>query len=145
MVLEGYLDLAPLILRVVVGITFVVHGYPKLFGESMGGPKGVAGFFGQLGIPFPLFFAYVVGVTEFFGGISLILGFLTRIIALLLAMIMVVAISKVKFKTGFISKPLEGGMVGGYELDLVILGAALSLVFLGGGSLSLDSILGLGI
>ncbi len=56
---------AALLLRIVLGIIFIAHGYPKLFKKELG-PKGVSGFFKSLGIPAPLFFAYVVGIVEFF-------------------------------------------------------------------------------
>lgn len=132
-------SLSALLLRLALGFILVPHGYQKLFKDP--GPKGVAGFFQNLGVPAPLFFAYVVDCVEFFGGIFLILGLQTRIVALLVAVNMIVAIVKVKYKTGLISKVTEGGWVGGYELDLALLTMAAVLIVFGAGKFSVDFIL----
>ncbi|MBI1805994.1 MAG: DoxX family protein [Ignavibacteria bacterium] len=129
-------SLSALLLRLALGYIFIPHGYQKLFKEP--GPKGVAGFFKNIGVPAPLFFAYVVGSVEFFGGILLILGLLTRVAALLIVINMFIAIVKVKYKTGLISKVMEGGWVGGYELDLALVTMALVLVVFGSGKFSID-------
>lgn len=131
---------AALVLRVVVGIIFIAHGYPKLFKKEFG-PKGFSMFLRNLNIPQPTFFAYVVGISEFFGGILLIAGLLTRLAAFLIMCIMVVAMWKVKFKTGLLAKSMEGGWVGGYELDLALWAIATALVVSGGGVFSLDQLL----
>lgn len=127
---------ATLLLRLVLGIIFVVHGYAKLFKDP--GPKGTSSFLQSLKIPAPLFFAYVVGVVEFFGGVLVILGLLTRLAALLIAINMVVATWKVKFKTGLVTKVMEGGWSGGYELDLALFAIAVVLALLGGGRFAID-------
>ncbi len=124
----GFLDygfFAPLLLRLIVGLIFVAHGYPKLFG----GFSQTAGFFESVGIKPAKFWVFVVGVVEFFGGIALIVGFATQLAALLIAIDMLVAIWKVKAKQGF---------VGGYEFDLTLLVAALSLVLTGAGAYAID-------
>ncbi|MBI5787026.1 MAG: DoxX family protein [Candidatus Niyogibacteria bacterium] len=123
--LLDYSNFAPLLLRVVLGLVFVVHGYPKLFG----GFSQTVGFFESVGIKPGKFWAFVVGAVEFFGGIALILGFATQLAALLIAINMVVAMAKVKFKMGF---------VNGYEFDLVLLAMALSLMLTGAGAFALD-------
>ena len=133
-------SLAALLLRVVLGIVFIAHGHPKLFKKEFG-PKGFGGFLKNLKIPFPLFFSYAVGISEFFGGVLLIVGLWTRIPALLIAIIMIVAIWKVKFRTGLLAKAMEGGWVGGYELDLALFAIAVALLVSGGGAFSLDHLL----
>ena len=124
--LLNYSFFAPLILRVILGLVFVVHGYPKLFGGKFG---ETAGFFESVGIRPAKFWAFIVGVVEFFGGIALILGFATQLVALLLAINMLVAIWKVKFR---------GGFANGYEFDLVLLIIALSLMLTGAGAYAID-------
>jgi putative oxidoreductase len=131
---------AALVLRVVVGYIFMHHGYPKLFKIDFG-PRGFAGVLKTLNIPFPLFFSYLAGMAEFFGGALLILGLLTRLGALLIAIVMVVAMWKVKFRTGLLTRVLESGRAGGYELDLALFATAVALFVSGGGSFSIDSLL----
>mgnify|MGYP001619385002 CR=1 FL=1 len=121
-------SLAPLVLRVGVGLVFVIHGYQKLFG----GLEGTSGFFSSLGIPAAGLFALIVGVVEFFGGIALLLGLLTQVAGVLLFIVMLIAFLLVHGKNGFMVTN------GGYEFVLVLGLAALSLAFSGAGSLSLD-------
>ena len=71
--LFAFSELAPFILRLVLGIIFIVHGYPKLF-KAFG---QTAGFFESVGIKPAKFWVVVVGISEFFGGIALLVGFLT--------------------------------------------------------------------
>lgn len=120
------------ILRVVVGIVFLVHGGQKLFLLGFG---GVAEFFGQLGIPLPLFFAVVVTLVEFVGGAALILGLFTRLVAIPLAIDMLVATLLVHLPNGF------SVANGGYEFTLVLLAASVALVLAGPGEAALDKIL----
>lgn len=115
------------VLRVVVGIVFLMHGYQKLFKFGF---HGVAGMFGHIGIPLPAFFAVVVTLVEFVGGILLIVGLATRIAAGLIAIDMLVAILAVHLKNGFFN-PM------GFEFPLTLLAAAICLMLAGGGSLSL--------
>ena len=123
--LLDYSNFGPLILRLVLGLVFVGHGYPKLFG----GFSQTVGFFESVGIKPGKFWVFVVGAVEFFGGIALVLGFATQLAALLIAINMVVAMAKVKFKIGF---------VNGYEFDLILLAAALSLTLTGAGAYAID-------
>lgn len=116
---------APLVLRLVLGVIFLVHGYPKMF---KGQVKGTGQFFDSVGIKPGLFWAWVVTVVEVVGGVFLIAGFLVQLVAALLAIQMLVAII-VKRKQG---------LVGGYELDLVLLGMSLALLLLGPGAFSID-------
>src|SRR3954452_892823 len=68
------------VLRIVVGIVFLVHGGQKLFLMGFG---GVASFLGSLGVPAPGVFAVIVTLAELLGGLALILGLFTRIAAVL--------------------------------------------------------------
>ena len=95
---EKYKDYAVLSLRVVLGIIFIYHGYQKLFG----GLAGTGQFFASLGIPLASFFAVIVALVEFFGGIALLIGFLTRWASVLLGIGMLVAFFLVHLKNGFL-------------------------------------------
>jgi putative oxidoreductase len=119
------------VLRVAVGIVFLMHGIQKLF--SIGVP-GVEGFMGALGIPFPRFFGVVLTLVELFGGAALIFGVATRLTALLLAVDMLVAIIKVHLKNGFF-------MPNGFEFTLTLLAANLCLLLAGAGAASVDGAL----
>ncbi|MGW9126866.1 DoxX family protein [Paenibacillus chitinolyticus] len=113
------------ILRIVLGLIFLVHGYQKF----EGGLSGVAGFFGSLGLPG--FMAYVVAVIELAGGILMLIGLGTRWIAAAFAVIMLVAIFTAKLSLGF---------TGGYELELALLGMSLGLFFTGKQFLALENV-----
>lgn len=115
-----------MLLRVVVGVIFLMHGGQK-FQMGFG---NVAGFLGSLGIPAPNLAAVVLTLVEFLGGIGLILGLLTRWAAFLLAIDMGAAIVTAKPKGGFFAPH-------GFELELVLLAANLTLVLAGGGAVSL--------
>lgn len=118
-------------LRVVVGIVFLAHGGQKLFVFGM---AGVAGFMGQVGIPFPMLAAIGVTAVEFLGGLALVLGLFTRWAAIPLAFDMLVAILVVHLKAGFF-------LPDGYEFPFTLLGAALALALLGSGEASVDRVL----
>lgn len=126
-----YSDWAPLLIRLVLGAAFVVHGYPKLFNKA--GREGFAGWLQSMGFKPGKFWALVVGVVEFYGGIALILGVYTQLAAILIAINMLVAMWKVKWgKVGFTAQ-------GGWEIDLVYLVIAVSLLLTGAGVWSLDN------
>jgi putative oxidoreductase len=125
-------ELGLAILRVVVGVIFIAHGAPRLFG----GMEGTAGFFGSLGIPLPLIAAWLVTLLEFFGGIFLIAGFLVTPIALLLAVEMLVGIVLVHAQNGFY---VVGPGSGGVEFSLLLIASLLMLVFGGPGLAAFDS------
>ena len=126
-------DLAMTIIRVVVGLTFFLHGWQKFF---MMGMEGVGGFFGSLGIPAAGFFAIVVSLVELLGGLALILGVATRLVGLLLAITMLVALLLVHLPNGFFASN------GGIELVLVLGVAALAFALTGASSMSVDSRMG---
>ncbi len=116
------LDAALLILRLVLGIIMVYHGYPKVTGFS-----GTAEFFAGAGIPMPTLTAAYAAIVEFAGGILLILGVATDLVGLLFAIDMLGAIYFVHFSKGF------SAANGGYEFPLALLAMALAISFAGPG------------
>ena len=102
-------DLALLVVRVIAGIIFAVHGAQKLFG-AFGGP-GLAGVVEMMG---PV--GYPVTIGEFFGGLGLVVGFLGRFSAASLIVIMIGAINMVHGKNGFFLSD------GGFEYNLALIG-----------------------
>lgn len=126
---EKWVDYAPLVLRIVIGVTFLLHGWQKIDG----GVDGVAGFFTTMGIPMAGFFAFVVTWLEFLGGIGLILGLATHWFSKLLAIDMLVALFVVHASKGFFVSN------GGIELVFVLLGGLIALMITGAGKFSLDS------
>ncbi len=124
-------DVAPLVLRVVLGVIFLLHGYQKL----MMGIPGVTGFLGSLGFPMPGVFAVILIAAELLGGLMLILGLLTHWSAKVLAFVALVALLTVHAKNGFF---ISGG---GYEFILLIFAASVSLMVTGAGKWSLDRVL----
>jgi putative oxidoreductase len=113
-----------LLLRLALGIIFIWHGYPKLTR-----PNVMQGLFIQHGLPG--YFVTVAGVLEVFGGGLIILGFLTRIAALLLAMEMAIAIWKVHSSGGYMA-------VHNYEFPLVLAAACFAMATVGAGRVSVD-------
>ncbi|MCI0372286.1 MAG: DoxX family protein [candidate division NC10 bacterium] len=119
------------VLRVTVGIVFLVHGGQKFFVFGFG---GVAGFMGQVGIPAPMLAGVVVTAVELLGGVALLLGLFTRWAAIPLAIDMLVAIVTVHLKAGFF-------LPDGYEFALTLLAANVALALLGSGEASLGRLL----
>lgn len=124
-----------LALRLVLGAIFIVHGYPKLSNL-----KQTAGFLGSQGFAPAIFWAFVLSVTEFFGGIALVIGFASRIAAVLLIISMLVALCLHLFKW---KTPFTKGKEGiGWEYDLLIIAGLLAVLLLGSGNISVDSVIG---
>ena len=128
-----------LLLRVPVGIILAAHGAQKLFGWFGGyGLEGTGQWMGSIGLEPGYFMALLAGSGEFFGGLMLALGFLTRLGAALNVVAMAVALFWVHFANGlFLSN-------NGYEYALALLAAAASLLVMGGGKLSIDKVLSKG-
>jgi len=126
------IDTALAILRVVLGVTFILHGGQKLF---VFGFAGVSGAFAQMGIPAPGLLGPFVAFVEFFGGIAILLGLLTRLAALGIGATMVVAILTVHLENGFFAPT-------GFEFPLSLLASAIALVITGAGDFSLDALIG---
>lgn len=111
-------DAGQVFLRVILGLTFFIHGVSKF----QGGIGNTAGFFDSLGIPG--FMAYIVAGIELIGGLAVILGLGTRIVSVLFAVIMAGAIFTAKLPAGF----LGNGQAAGYELDCTACHVCLSSV-----------------
>ncbi len=120
-------DRALLVVRVVVGVIFMAHGAQKLFG-AFGGP-GLAGVVQMMG---PL--GYLVAVGEFFGGLGLLVGFLSRFSAAALTLIMLGAIGMVHAKNGFFAPT-------GFEFNLALIGLLAPILIAGPGRLSVGRLL----
>jgi putative oxidoreductase len=124
---------APLALRVVVGLIFAAHGSQKLFGWFGGyGLAGTGQFFDSVGLHPGQLMALLAGSAEFFGGLALILGLFVRPAAALVGFTMLVAIFSVHASKGFFLDK------GGIEYALALLAASVSLAFSGGGKVSAD-------
>lgn len=122
-------DWGIVLLRLIIGIVFVMHGGQKLFQYGI---PGVAGVMEQIGLPLPYVSAILATATELLGGIALIVGFGTRFAAVGLAFTMVVATFAVHFQGGFF-------LPNGVEYVLTLLVASVALVLTGSGPLSLDA------
>jgi putative oxidoreductase len=122
--------------RLALGIIFIMHGSQKLFGAFGGqGPAGTVQFLGGMGLHPAVFWGWLVIIVEFFGGLGILFGFLTRIAGLGLTADMVVAIALVHGKNGF----FLGNPAGlGYEYNLALIGLSLCLLIGGAGALSID-------
>ncbi|OHU84333.1 MULTISPECIES: DoxX family protein [Pseudoalteromonas] len=125
---------AALVLRIPVGVILAAHGAQKLFGWFGGyGLAGTGQWMASIGLEPGYLMAFLAGSAEFFGGLALIAGLLTRPAALVSAFTMLVAIFTVHFSNGlFMSN-------NGYEFGLALFAATLALTIQGGGQLSMDN------
>ena len=115
---------APLPIRIIAGITFIIHGLLKFSNLH-----GTQGFFGSIGLPSEL--GLPISLLEIIGGVALILGILTRIASILFIIEMMYTTLIVKFSHGF-SGP------GGFEVDLLVLSIVISLLISGPGRVSIE-------
>ncbi|MBA4742886.1 MAG: DoxX family protein [Azoarcus sp.] len=136
--LDGLGHLAWPIVRITTGLLLMPHGAQKLFGWFGGhGLEATGQFFaGSLGMEPGIVFAFLAGFVEFFGGLALVLGLLTRPAALGVAVLMGVALT-VHIPNGFFWS------AGGYEYPLMWGLLAVAIFLRGGGEASLDRKLGL--
>lgn len=127
---------AAFILRVPVGLILAAHGAQKLFGWFGGnGLAGTAQWLSSMGIEPGYLMALLAGGAEFFGGLALVIGLLTRPAALVAAFTMLVAIFSVHIGNGLFAAD------GGYEYALILFVALIALAVQGGGYLSMDNAL----
>jgi putative oxidoreductase len=130
-------DVSLLVLRIIVGIIMAAHGAQKLFGWFDGhGMEGLVGFLGPV-------LAYAVAIGEFFGGVGLIVGFLTRFSAASLIVIMIGAIVKVHGPNGFFSGKGPESMMkyAGFEYNLALIGLLVPILLCGPGRISVGRFL----
>ena len=129
-------DLA--ILRLVLGIVFFAHGAQKMLGWFGGyGFSGTMGFFTNM-MHVPAVFAFLAIAAEFFGGLGLILGFLTRVAAFGILCNMAVAVVMVHSHVGFFMNWTGTQKGEGYEYHLLVLAITILLMVRGAGAASLD-------
>ena len=126
-------SLTGLALRIPAGIIFAAHGAQKLFGSFGGyGLEGTGQWMASIGLEPGYLMAMAAGGAEFFGGIALLLGLLTRPAAVVLAFTMLVAHFTVHFSNGlFMSN-------NGYEFGLALFSISVALAFNGAGAFSFD-------
>jgi putative oxidoreductase len=122
-------NLGLLIIRLVIGITFMGHGAQKLFGWFGGyGPKGTGGWLESIGIRPGVLMAVIAGLSELVGGLLFASGLFTPIGAALIALTMLVAILKVHAQNGYwVDK-------GGVEYPLVLIAVVIGVALIGPGS-----------
>ncbi len=123
-------DVAALILRVMVGVVFIYHGYPKLFG----GIEDFAGNLEKMNVPAPMVSAYLAAITEFVGGVFILAGALTRLWCIPMIITMVVAIVMVHSKA-------FGMQHGGMEYTLVLIAMLSSILLTGPGMISVSGLI----
>ncbi|TVU71223.1 DoxX family protein [Cobetia crustatorum] len=129
-------NVASLILRVPTGIIFMAHGAQKLFGAFGGyGLEGTGQWMASMGIEPGYLMALLSGSGEFFGGLAILIGLLTRPAAAVLAFTMLIAILTVHISNGLFASN------NGYEYALALMTISVALALLGGGKASLDRLL----
>lgn len=120
-----------LLIRLVLGITFIAHGAQKVFTFGM---SGVGEGFVQMGIPFGGVLGPVVSLVELVGGVAIVLGLFTRYAGLGIAAVMLGAIMFAHLPAGFFAP-------NGYEFALILMAAAAALATMGAGAYSVDAVL----
>lgn len=126
-------DWALLAVRVAVGVIFMVHGAQKLFGVFEG--PGLAGVMGPQGPGGGGIIGLLVAIGEFFGGLGMLVGFLSRFSAAAILLIMIGAIALVHGKNGFFMQNR------GYEYNIALIGLALPILIAGPGAFTLGRLL----
>jgi putative oxidoreductase len=130
-------DVALTTLRLVLGVVYFAHGAQKMLGWFGGyGLHGTMGFFTHMGMPAPV--AFLVICTEFFGGLGLIVGLLTRIAALGIGVEMIGAIFMVHLPNGFFMNWAGNQKGEGFEYHLLAIAVCAALLLRGAGAFSVD-------
>ena len=134
-------DIATAIVRLVLGVVFFAHGAQKMLGWFGGyGFNGTMGFFtGMMHIPAPL--AFLAISAEFFGGLGLIFGLLTRVAAFGIFCNMIVAVATVHYRFGFFANWTGAQKGEGVEYHLLALAITIFLMMRGAGAASVDRLL----
>jgi putative oxidoreductase len=139
-----YRHWAPLLLRLVIGYGFIVHGWAKL----TNGPANFEKLLVQIGTPFPGLTAWILPFVEILGGIAILFGAFVMITSIPLICVMAVAILTVHLKYGFSSIKTIGltpdGPVfapPGYEVGLLYIAGLVSLILGGAGAFSVDALI----
>ncbi|MEX5269916.1 DoxX family protein [Kocuria sabuli] len=120
------------VLRVVLGITFLLHGWQKFTEWTIAGTQAS---FAEMGVPLAEVAAPAVAVLELAGGALLVLGLATRVVAVLLALVMLGALVLVHLSAGFFVAD------GGIELVLLLAAASLLFALAGAGRWSVDHLI----
>ena len=130
-------DVSFTILRFILGVVFFAHGAQKMLGWFGGyGFHGTMGFLTHIGLPVPV--AFLIICTEFFAGLGLIFGLMTRIASLGVAGLMIGAIFMVHLQNGFFMNWAGNQRGEGIEYHLLALAMAAALLLRGAGAWSLD-------
>ena len=128
-----YVAYLALLVRVVVGGTLMIHGYPKLKSKEQS-----VNWMKSMGLPGST--AFLAAMLEFFGGLFLVVGLIVPIVAIMFAIqfISIIIMKKIKMKAAYVStgKP-------SYEIDVVYLLFSIILIVLGAGAFSIDRLIGL--
>jgi putative oxidoreductase len=131
-------DAATAILRLVLGVVFFAHGAQKMLGWFGGsGFSGTMSFFTET-MHIPAVLAFLAIAAEFFGGLGLIVGLLSRVAALGITVNMVVAIAMVHHQFGFFMNWFGAQKGEGYEYHLLVIAMAVLVILRGAGAVSLD-------
>ena len=132
---SGNNGIADLPVRIAFGAVFIAHGGQKLFGWWGGyGLEATGQWMASIGLEPGFAMAMIAGGIEFFGGIALILGVITRPVAMAASLLMLVAMMSVHWSNGFFMS------ANGYEFSLTLLAISAYLTIAGSGRLSIDSI-----
>jgi len=141
---KNYRQLAPLFLRLVVGFSFMMHGWAKY-------SRGLAGFaklLSLLHVPFPNAMAWISAATEMFGGLAIFIGAFVSLAAIPLICTMLVAMFTIHIHYGYSSVKTigltpQGPIFGppGYEINLLYIAVLVALMLTGAGHFSVDAVL----
>ncbi|MEX2529673.1 MAG: DoxX family protein [Gemmatimonadota bacterium] len=126
-------DTGLFILRAVMGVILLTHGWPKL----MNGAAGTAEFFGMLGVPLPMITAWLITLLEVFGGLALIVGLAVPLVSLLFIVHMAAGIFLVHMSEGWF---VVGPGTGGAEFNVLLIAGFFALILAGSGKPALDAL-----